>query len=60
MELRVVKQCKFKFAINANFIDEVEENVVSLGVCGVIFGSPYLYVREVIFRRIINQYQLIK
>jgi hypothetical protein len=45
------KQCKFKFSINQNFVDEVVANVVPLDICGVILGSPYLYVRDSIFRR---------
>jgi len=60
VELRVVKQCRFKFAINNNFIDEVEVDVVPFDVCGVILGSPYLYVRDAILRRRANQYRLVK
>jgi hypothetical protein len=33
-----------------NFVDEVVANVVPLDVCGVILGSPYLYVRDAIFK----------
>jgi hypothetical protein len=51
VELKVSKQCKFKFVINPNFVDEVVEYVVPLDICGVILGSPYLYVRDAIFRR---------
>lgn len=56
----MVKQCRFKFAINNNFIDEVEVDVVPFDVCGVILGSPYLYVRDAILRRRANQYRLVK
>jgi hypothetical protein len=55
-ELRVTKQCKIKFAISANYIDEVEVDVVPLDVCGVVFGSPYMYMRDAIFMRRENQY----
>jgi hypothetical protein len=59
-EIRVTKQCKIKFAISANFINEVELDVVPLDMCGVLFGSPYMYLRNVIFTRRSNQYHLIK
>jgi hypothetical protein len=51
VELKVSKQCKFKFSINQNFVDEVVADVVPLDICGVILGSPYLYARDAIFRR---------
>jgi hypothetical protein len=35
-------------------------DVVPLDVCKVILRSPYLYVRDAIFRRIANQYKLVK
>jgi hypothetical protein len=60
VELKVRKQCKFKFSINQNYVDEVVAYVVPLDVCGVILGSPYLYVRDAIFRRRANQYRLVK
>jgi hypothetical protein len=60
VELKVIKQCKLKFSINHNFVDEVVANVVPLDICGVILGSPYLYVRDAIFRRRENQYGLVK
>jgi hypothetical protein len=41
-------------------MDEVVADVVPLDVCGVILGSPYLYVRDAIFRRRENQYRLVK
>jgi len=31
-----------------------------INVCGVVFGSPYMYLRDVIFMRIENQYHIIK
>jgi hypothetical protein len=47
----VEKQYKFKFSINQNFMDEVVIDVVPLGVCGDILGSPYFYIRDAIFKR---------
>jgi hypothetical protein len=34
--------------------------VVPLDICGVILESPYLYVRDAIFRRRVTQYWLVK
>jgi hypothetical protein len=59
-EIKVTKQCKTKFSIIVDFIDEVELNVVPLDVCGVVFGSPYMYMRDAIFMQRANRYQLIK
>jgi hypothetical protein len=49
VELKVCKQCKIKFSINKNFVDEVVADVVPLDICGFILGSPYLCVRDTIF-----------
>jgi hypothetical protein len=35
-------------------------DIVPLYVCGVTFGSPYMYMRDAIFMRRANQYQMIK
>jgi hypothetical protein len=59
-KIKVMKQCNIKFAISFDFIDEVELDVVPLDVCGVVFGSPYMYTRDVIFMRRDNRYQIIK
>jgi hypothetical protein len=60
IDLKVTKKCKIKFVISANYIDEVEVNIVPRNVCGVVFGSPFMYLRDEIFMRTINQYCLIK
>lgn len=39
-QLQVTKQCKIRFAITANFVDEVEADVVPLDICGLVLGSP--------------------
>ena len=44
--LQVTKQCDLKFAITSKFIDEVEFDVVTLDICGIVLGSPYLYDRK--------------
>ncbi len=59
-ELKVTKQCKTRFYISTDFIDEVNLDAVPLDVCGVMFGSPYMYMRNAIFMRRVNQYRLIK
>jgi len=40
--LQVTKQCKFKFAICAKYIDEILVDIVPLDTCGVILGNPYI------------------
>ena len=60
VEMKVTKQCKIRFSINVDFIDEVDLDVVPLDVRGVMFESPYMYMCDAIFMRISNQYQLIK
>lgn len=37
-----------------NLIDEIEVDVVPLYVYGVVFGSPYMYMRDVLFVRRAN------
>jgi hypothetical protein len=54
--LQVTKQCKIKFAITSNYVDEVELDIVPLDICGIVLGSPYLYDRKAIFYRKENKY----
>jgi hypothetical protein len=56
----VERQCVLKFSINAQFIDEVELDVVPLDICGIVLGSPYLYDRKAIFYPKDNNYHLTK
>jgi len=56
----VTRQCKLRFAIGSSFVDEVELDVIPLDICGIVFGSPYLYDIKAIFYRAENKYQLIK
>jgi len=35
-------------------------DVVTLDVCGVTFGSPYMYMCDATFMRRANNYQIIK
>lgn len=58
--MQVTRKCKLKFVITANFIDEVELDVVSLDTCGIVLGSLYLYDRRAIFHRHENKYHLFK
>jgi hypothetical protein len=55
-----MKQCKLRFAISANFIDEVEVDVALLHVFSVVFGSPFRYMRDANFKRRRSQYPLVK
>jgi len=43
-KIKVTKQCKIKFSISVDFIDEVELDVVPFDVCGAMFRSPYMYM----------------
>jgi hypothetical protein len=38
----------------------VEVDAIPLDVCGLVFGSPYMYTRDKIFTRRANQYHMIK
>jgi hypothetical protein len=58
--IKVMKQCKIKFSISVDFLDEVELDVVPLNVCGLVFGGPYMYMRDAIFMQRSNQYCLMK
>ena len=50
-KLQVTRKCILRFAITANFLDEVELDVISIDICGIVLGSPYLYDRRGIFHR---------
>jgi hypothetical protein len=41
-------------------IDEVDLDGVSLDICGIMLGSPYLYDRKTVFFRHENKYHLTK
>jgi hypothetical protein len=60
VEIKFPKQCKIKFSISEYFIDEVELYVVPLDVCGVVFGIPFVYMRDVIFMWRTKQCLMIK
>jgi len=47
-----------KFVNASKLVDEVELDVVSLDICGIILGSPYLYDWNFIFFRRENKYHL--
>jgi hypothetical protein len=59
-KLQVTRRCKLMFAITANFVDEVELDVIPLDICGIVLGSPYLYDRKAIFYHQENKYHLFK
>jgi len=39
--VQVSRKCIFRFAMTANFFDEVELDVVPLDISGIILGIPY-------------------
>jgi hypothetical protein len=59
-KLNVTKQCRVRFSIASKLIDEVDLDVVSLDICGIVLGSPYLYDRKTVFFRHENKYHLTK
>jgi hypothetical protein len=59
-KLNVTKQCRVRFAIASKLIDEVDLDVVSLDICGIVLGSPYIYDRKTVFFRHENKYHLTK
>jgi hypothetical protein len=59
-KINVNKQCRVKFAIASNLIDEVDLDVVSLDICGIVLGTPYLYDRKAVFFCHGNKYHLTK
>jgi hypothetical protein len=59
-KLHVTRRCKLRFSITTNYIHEIELDVIPLDICGIVFGSPYLYNRRAIFHRHENKYYLFK
>jgi hypothetical protein len=56
VDIKVAKQCKIKFVVTVDFIDEVELDIIPFDKCGVVFGIPYMYVKDEIFMQRANQY----
>jgi len=48
-KLQVTGQCKLKFSITTNFVDEVVLDVVPLDIFRIVLRSPYMYDRKSIF-----------
>jgi hypothetical protein len=59
-KLNFTKQCRVRFSIASKLIDEVDLDVVSLDICGIVLGSPYLYHRKTILFHHENKYYLTK
>jgi hypothetical protein len=59
-KLNVTKKCRVRFDIASNLIDEVDLDVVSLDICGIVLGSPYLYDRKAVLFCHENKYHLTK
>ena len=59
-QIIVTNQCRLRFSITGNYIDEVELDVVPVDICGVSLGSHYLYDRDVVFYRREHKYHLMK
>jgi hypothetical protein len=59
-KLNVTKQCRVIFSIASKLIDEVDLDVVSLDICGIELGSPYIYDRKIVFFFHEKKYHLTK
>jgi hypothetical protein len=59
-KLDVTKQCRVRFSIASKLIDEVDLDVVSFDICGIVLGSPYIYDRKIVFFHHENKYHLTK
>jgi hypothetical protein len=59
-KLNVTKKCRVRFSIASKLIDEVDLDVVSLDICGIVLGSPYIYDRKAVFFCHENKYHLTK
>lgn len=60
VEIQVTRICKVNFGINSKSIDVLEADVIPLDAFDVVFGSPYLYIKDAIFMRRENQYRWVK
>lgn len=45
--MRIIQICKIKVVINANYVDEVQCKVRLLDIYGVMFGNPYVCIRDI-------------
>jgi hypothetical protein len=59
-KLNVTKKCRVRFSISSKLIDEVDLDVVSLDICGIVLGSPYIYDRKIVFFLHEKKYHLTK
>lgn len=59
-KLEVTCECKLRFGINRDFIDEVLLDVIPLDIYGIVLGTPYIYDRDALFYKKENKYKLIK
>jgi len=59
-KLQVTKKCILGFLITANFLDEVELDVVLLYICSIVLGSTYIYDKRFIIHHHEKKYHLFK
>jgi len=48
VKTKVTKQCKIKFVVCVDFINEMEFELVPLDVYGILFQIPYMYMRDAV------------
>ena len=58
--LDIVHQCRFKFALDEQYLDEFTCDVVPLDVCHVMLGSPYLWDRDAVLYQREQKYSFVK
>jgi hypothetical protein len=49
IDIKVTKYYNINFSISVDFVDEVVFDVVSMDMCGVVFGSLYMSMRDEVF-----------
>ena len=59
-KLNVTKQYRVRFYIDSKLIDEVDLDIVSLDISGIVLASPYLYDRKELFFCHEKKYHLTK
>jgi hypothetical protein len=54
------QKCKIRFAINVDYVDEMDCDIAPLDACEVVFGNAYLWDRDTTFYKEENKYHLAK
>lgn len=60
VETKIDEQCKIRFVITKEIIDEMACEVVPLNICQVVLGSPYLWDQDTVCFHQAQKYQFQK